>query len=137
MKQNLSNTLNTGDLDDLVSIDQSSVTSRILDRNHSSVASRILDRNYSASSNDTKTMTPGSFVGSPVVKSKSNLTTQDISRLCFDYEQKDKEKKEMEEARRASEQEDLSREFLVPGMVASNIKFKKEININMSCKCGK
>ena len=71
-------------------------------------------------------MTPGSFVGSPVVK--PNLTTQDISRLNFDYEQKDKEKKEMEEARRASEQEDLSREFLVPGMVASNINCKKEIN---------
>ena len=74
------------DMDDLVSIGQASETSRILDRNHS-VASRMLDRNYSASSNDTKTMTPGSNVGEQVVKSQ--LTTQEISRLYYEYEQKD------------------------------------------------
>ena len=58
----------TGDLNDLVSIDQTNDDS-----------SRILDRNYSSSTNDSKTITPGSCVASPPLK--SNLKTQDIYKL--------------------------------------------------------
>ena len=62
----------TGDLNDLVSIDQTNDDS-----------SRILDRNYSSSTNDSKTITPGSCVASP--PSKSNLKTQDIKKLYYHY----------------------------------------------------
>ena len=62
----------TGDLNDLVSIDQT---------NHD--FSRILNRNYSSSTNDSKTITPGSCVASPPLK--SNLQTQDIYKLYDHY----------------------------------------------------
>ena len=47
----------TGDLNDLVSIDQTNDDSF-----------RILDRNYSSSTNDSKIITPGSCVTSPPIK---------------------------------------------------------------------
>ena len=62
----------TGDINDLVSVDQTNDDS-----------SRILDRNYSSSTNESKTITPGSCVASP--QSKSNLNTQDINKMYYQY----------------------------------------------------
>ena len=62
----------TGDINDLVSVDQTNDDS-----------SRILDRNYSSSTNESKTITPGSCVASPQLK--SNLNTQDINKMYYQY----------------------------------------------------
>ena len=62
----------TGDINDLVSVDQTNDDS-----------SRILDRNYSSSTNESKTITPGSCVASP--QFKSNLNTQDINKMFCQY----------------------------------------------------